>query len=340
MRKLIVILNNSEKLLEDKRIKRRLDRERKSYIDQEIPDIISYRWFKSGKVERLSLKHENLMSDKEYRIYLNLLKKQDDNSLFMKMNLNTRRKFHGLLHVLMKVSLRLSGNQIYVLNSDINPPKDRRVIYTITHVGHDDVSVANEVIKQHFTVLLGDYENMHVGIEGKILALNGVICFDMRSKDDRRKVIPNVVECLRLGDNILCSMEAAWNISPNVPVYELFSGMIYAALEADAVIIPIAIERFKRNLWGINAYPGYFDPKNFIDKFEDKEHAIKSCKKELRMIMADLKLQLYFHPRINKCISMRRNNMGDYYKYKAWFEQDILDGWFSVADIEEKRYKT
>ena len=69
-------------------------------------------------------------------------------------------------------------------------------------------------------------------------------------------------------------------------------------------------------------------------------YAIKSCKKELRMIMADLKLQLYFHPRINKCISMRRNNMGDYYKYKAWFEQDILDGWFSVADIEEKRYKT
>lgn len=27
-------------------------------------------------------------------------------------------------------------------------------------------------------------------------------------------------------------------------------------------------------------------------------------------------------------IKVRRNNIGDYYKYKVWFEQDILDGWF------------
>ena len=326
-------------ILEDKIIKRRLDRERKSYIDQDIPDIILYKWYRDGSVKRQSLKHENLMNDKEYRTYLKLLKQQDDNSLFIRMNLKTRKRFHGLLHALMKISLRLAGNRIYSLNRDINPPENRRVIYTITHVGHDDVSVANEVIKQHFTVLLGDYENMHVGIEGIILALNGVICFDMRSKSDRSKVIPNIVECMRSGDNILCSMEAAWNISPNIPVYELFSGMIYAALEADAVIIPIAIERFKRNLWGVNAYSGYFDPKDFMEKYEDEEYAIKAAKNELRLLMADLKLQLYYHPKINKCIRTSRNTIGDYQKYKSWFEQDVLDGWFSVEDIEEKRYK-
>lgn len=179
---------------------------------------------------------------------------------------------------------------------------------------------------------------MHVGIEGFILALNGVICFDMRSQNDRKRVIPAVVERLRMGDSILCSMEAAWNISPNELVYELFYGMLSAALKINAVIIPVGIERFSRNLWGVNAYEGYFDPAKYFEHSSTIDEALQKARYDLRQIMADLKFSLYFHPEIFPKIQVKRNELGDYYLYKSRFQKDILDEYFSVNDIEEKRY--
>lgn len=50
----------------------------------------------------------------------------------------------------------------------------------------------------------------------------------------------------------MCSMEAAWNLSANEIVMELFPGMLRAALRSNALIVPVGIERFSYRLYGIN----------------------------------------------------------------------------------------
>lgn len=83
------------------------------------------------------------MDDEEYRVYLKLLRIQDDASVISGMSLTNRMRFHRILHFGMKMNLRLSKKKVYVLNKVIKPPAERPVIYTLTHVGHDDVAVAN-----------------------------------------------------------------------------------------------------------------------------------------------------------------------------------------------------
>ena len=208
------------------------------------------------------------------------------------------------------------------------------VIFVVTHAGKYDISVFNQVVNRHFVVLSGDYESLHNNVEGLFTMLNGVVFFDMNSPTDRKTVIPRVVDMLGRGNDILCSMEAAWNISPNVLVTPLFKGMLLAAEKADTVIVPVGIERFNRNLYGVNVSSEVFDPKTEIQTY-----GIDEALEKLRQKMAELKFEEYYHPQIFQKISISRKEIGDFETYKRWFVEDILCEWtFTEEIVKSKGY--
>lgn len=294
-----------------------------------------------NKVTRLSKRQEALLTNEEYEIYLKQLKSQDENSKLGTMSLRHRMRYHGLLRFLMRADRISKGIVVRKLNSKMpDVPNDRQIIFVLTHVGKDDISIFNEVINRHYTILSGDYESLHNNVEGFILALNGTVYFDMKSKEERAAIEERVVQVLKSGDNILCSMEAAWNLSPNEIVMELFPGMLRAALKSNALIVPVGIERFSHKLYGINIAKEAFDVKNYIRKYTDVDYAIEIARCELRQIMAELKFETYFDEYIQKKIQVSRKSLGDYEQYDKAFKADILKGWtFTEEIVDTKKYR-
>ena len=297
--------------------------------------------FTEDRVVRLSKKKEQLLNEEQYAEYLRRLKAQDEKSYLGTMSQKQRMRYHGLLRFLLRVDRISKGIRVRKLNTQMpNVPKDRQVIFVLTHVGRDDISIFNEVIGEHYTILSGDYESLHNNLQGFVIALNGTVFFDMKSKEERSSIEDRVVEVLKGGDNILCSMEAAWNLSANEIVMELFPGMLRAALRSNALIVPVGIERFSYRLYGINVAQKVFDVNEYIAKYQDTGQAIEIAREDLRQIMADLKFQTYFEDYIQKKITISRELIGDFEAYEKWFKADILKGWtFTEEIVNEKKYR-
>lgn len=289
---------------------------------------------KDKEVKRLSEKEEQKLNELEYQMYLKKLRLNDELNNINNLSLEKRKKLVPTLRKIMQLNLKASNIEIVTLNEEL-PTTNRPIIFVLTHVGRDDISAFTTAIKKHYTILSGDYESLHNNLEGLITSLNGVKYFDMKSKEDRYSIAMKAEEVLKNNDNVLCSMEAAWNISPNEIVTKLFPGMIKVAIYTNAVIIPVGIERFNSKLYGVNVSKTIFDPKKYINDDFKYTHAIE----DLRQLMADTKYQIYFDDRIKDRIKCKRKEIGDYNKYNEEFKKDILTGWtFDEEAINEKKY--
>ena len=161
----------------------------------------------------------------------------------------------------------------------------------------------------------------------------------MNSPMERKTVIQRVSNKLKQNDNILCSMEAAWNLSSNSLVNKFFSGMIYAAYDANALILPVAIERFNSKLYSVNVSDIYFDSQKYFKNVDINKENVKKYTEEIRQKLANLKFETYFDDYIYKKIFMKRSKIGDYDMYNIKFKNDILKGWnFNESDIRRKGY--
>lgn len=65
---------------------------------------------------------------------------------------------------------------------------------------------------------------------------------DTNDKEDRKVVKHQMIKDLKNGANIMWFPEGTWNISPNLLVLPMRYGIIEVALEANAPIVPIALE--------------------------------------------------------------------------------------------------
>lgn len=291
----------------------------------------------NDKVRRLSARKEQQLSDKEYASYLHSLYLKDEPSLEWVLRGNLK-SLHFILRALMMASRRLSGIKITKLNTSLPDTNGRPVIYVVTHAGREDITVFAETVNKHFSVLSGDYESLHNNVEGFIIKLNGCIFFDMNSPGDRGKVEQRCVDVLCRGDNILCSMEAAWNLSPNKLVEDLFLGMFRVAIKSDAVIVPVGVERFNGKWYGINVGSMCLDYREYKNP-ETKESLI-NMKNDLRQMMADLKFQIYLSDKVKDSITILRNVIGNSEEYEKWFVQDVLSDWtFTEEIVHNKGYK-
>lgn len=257
-----------------------------------------------------------------------------------KKNTNRDQRWHPVMRLVFKLSRMLSGIKVVKINDKLPViPPDRHVIYTLSHVGKDDQAVFNEIRTKHYSVVSGDYESLYNNVEGLFTKANGVLFFDMNSKEERRTIVNRVAERLS-EDDILCSMEGAWNISPNCLVYGIFPGMIKAALMSNAVIIPVGIERFNAKLYSLNVSENYFDPIEERKKFLEEKEFMEWSRDYIRQELASLKYNTYFDKRVIKEITCQRSEIGDFDEYNTWFVNDILKDWtFTEEDINRKRYR-
>lgn len=291
------------------------------------------------KIIRLNNKSEDELSNVEQILYLKELRLYDQTKLDS-VNKSTQLMINPLLQKIMTLSRIASKIKVRVINKKIpNNPENKPIIFVLSHVGRDDQVVFNEAIKEHYTILSGDYENLHNNIESFVTKTNGVIFFDMNSEVERKNVVNKVTDVLKKGDNILCSMEAAWNLSPNEIVRKLFPGMVESAIDANALILPVAIERFNSNLYSICVSDVFFDPCEYFTKHQMDKKSIKDYTEEIRQKLADMKYQSYYDEVIQKQITFERKSIGDFDEANKKFKKDILKGWnFTEEDIKRKGY--
>ena len=291
------------------------------------------------KIKRLNDVEENQLNEEEQLLYLKELRMIDD----IKLNNTSIKKqliLNPILQKLMSLSRIASRIKVIAINKKLPEGiENRPIIFTLSHVSKEDQIIFNEAVTKHYTILSGDYENLHNNIEGTITKLNGVIFFDMNSKEERQNVVSRVSEKLKSGDNILCSMEGAWNLSANTIVNPLFTGMISAALDSKAVIVPVAIERFNSNLYSICVSDKFYDPIQFFSNKEVNKENMKSFAEEIRQKLADMKFNSYFNSYIYPKIQTKREELESYEEENKKFKEDILTGWnFDEEDIKRKGY--
>lgn len=298
-----------------------------SYMDVELTT--------DYKPPRKKLKEQDLLA---YLKYSRLVFEQKERK--RKSNLNRKKKLHPIMREVFRLTRVVAGITVVKINSMIPMiPPNRHVIYTISHVGKDDQAVFNELKTKHYTVLSGDYESLYHNVEGWFTKANGVLFFDMNSRTERKTIVDRVAERL-VYDDILCSMEGAWNISPNCLVYDIFPGMIKAALKSGSVIVPVGIERFNDKLYSLNVSDKYFDPSKEINRFPNEKDFIEWSKDYIRQELASLKFNAYFHKKIVNKITCERSEIGEFDSYRKLFVNDILKKWtFTEEDINRKRYR-
>lgn len=298
-----------------------------SYMDVELAT--------DYKPPRKKLKEQDLLA---YLKYSRLVFEQKERK--RKSNLNRKKKLHPIMREVFRLTRVVAGITVVKINSTIPMiPPNRHVIYTISHVGKDDQAVFNELKTKHYTVLSGDYESLYNNVEGWFTKANGVLFFDMNSRTERKTIVDRVAERL-VYDDILCSMEGAWNISPNCLVYDIFPGMIKAALKSGSVIVPVGIERFNDKLYSLNVSDKYFDPSKEINRFPNEKDFIEWSKDYIRQELASLKFNAYFHKKIVNKITCERSEIGEFDSYRKLFVNDILKKWtFTEEDINRKRYR-
>jgi len=135
-------------------------------------------------------------------------------------------------------------------------PRTRRpVIYAASHIGLYDVEAITHAIRKHIYFLAADEAEMYRTFDGLLFALNGVIYVDPEDSADKRVALQTAIHYLRRGRSLLWYPEGTWNLSPNMVIQPLHYGIIEAAYQSSALIVPVGLEQYgqgKRKQFKVN----------------------------------------------------------------------------------------
>lgn len=221
-----------------------------------------------------------------------------------------------------------------------NKPK----VYAVTHVARYDIEASVEAIKEQAFILWGDVGELYRGPEILLLKALGIIPVDVEIpdeaseeelksiKEDRHISLETIIKILKQHGNVLIFPEGAWNTTDNIVVTKLYSGAVEAAIRGEAEIIPVAIDKDKKNRY-------YVKVGRNIDastmRLEDKEEESE----KLRSILAGLKYDIWEH--IEKIEGpTRRSEMPPNAReqYLDGIMKDSDNG-YTLEAIEKTRYK-
>ncbi|MBR4607074.1 MAG: 1-acyl-sn-glycerol-3-phosphate acyltransferase [Lachnospiraceae bacterium] len=207
-----------------------------------------------------------------------------------------RKVLRPLLRFVLFMQRKLCGFKVEFINKALETtPKPR--IFAVSHIGKWDFEIVNEIIKPQFYTLAADFMNMNGKLSGFFMNAFGVIFVDEYDKEDRHNTKELLKLYLKQGNNLMMFPEAAWNFSENEIIYDISWGCVEAAIDANAVIVPISVEQFgKRFVINVG--------RNFTPS--EKETSIV----ELRDAMATMKWEIWDREKI----TTRRELPYDYWE--------------------------
>lgn len=154
-----------------------------------------------------------------------------------------RRWFHPVLMKILQIKSILSGLTYEFVSEERNVPKDKIVIYAITHIGKFDYEMLIEACDIFAYVFMGDWELMYAVVDDYFLRAKGVLWVDTADKEDRHNSFRFMKKLLKQGTSMIIFPEGIWNLTENLPMMKIFPGAVQAAKECNVPIVPIAIEQ-------------------------------------------------------------------------------------------------
>ena len=257
---------------------------------------------KNSDFKILSKKEESNLSKEEQIVYYKKLRQYyQDNRWIENISDETRNRLHKPFKFLFKFSSYILHSQsIKVLDSgykdknnstsvEIDP--SRPIIYVINHVGKYDVETVGQIVTEPFSLLSGDFENLHNTFDGNMLGIHGVIYYDMNVKEESKQVKEKLINHLNNGNNVMWCIEQTWNFSPNKLVLDSKYGIIDIAKKTNAQIVPIGILQYDRKMLGsrfVIKQGNIFDVNEYYKKYNEltaKKEGIKDLRDNLATLM-------------------------------------------------------
>lgn len=238
-----------------------------------------------------------------------------------------RMCLHPILLLGIKVERLLRKERLVVIG-DMRTKTDRPKIYASTHIGGHDVESCFEAIGEHAFLFIGDPRELYRNFDGLMLFLNGMICLETRSKNDRRIAKENAVSLLKKRGNLLIYPEGVWNISENLLVNPIYMGTASMAQKSGADIIPMAIEQYGNTF--------YVNIGENIDSREWNKTQIPALTEYLRNQMATLKWEILEQNGVKAY-----DTVTEKLRYK-WVDSIFAraDYSYTVQDVYETQYRT
>lgn len=208
---------------------------------------------------------------------------------------NRKEAFHKFLLTIMKVNYM--KYKIVSLSSK-RKNTDGPVIYAVNHTNIHDIPIACNAVGEHVTVLLENGVE-HNDLNGFIMKLNGVIFVDRKNDESQFLAKENMIKTLETGRSVLMFPEGTWNMSENLPMYEMKWGIIEVATRAGVPIVPVTID-----------YNGYDVYVNIGQEIEYSKNQIVDKRVEinkLRDIMSTMRWNLWESFPILKSSTVNRN---------------------------------
>lgn len=143
---------------------------------------------------------------------------------------------HPLLLTLAKSKIKYN---IEVLN-DCNTISGKPIIFVGNHSTSSDFPIVTKVTGRRSYVLVG---KQRLPLADRVFFhLNGVIWVDRKSKSEMSESKRILQEYLSRGQSIAWFPEGTWNLTPNLLMLPMRWGIIEVARQADAQIIPLALD--------------------------------------------------------------------------------------------------
>lgn len=301
-------------------------------LSKKLPNQIN----KDSKVENfhyknaLAIKRATLEEIKKY--YRELRKYECENNIPVK-GIKIRQKLYFLIKFFLKLDRLISLRPLTIVG-DKRTKTDKSKIYASTHVGRFDIESGLEAINEQAFLLMGDPGETYQNFEGIALRAAGVTWFDMDDKYDAHTAGVRQKKILRAGGNEFCFPEAAWNLDPLKPVNDVHPGFVRRAIETKSVVIPLAIENYRRNK--LNPY--YVN----IGKVYDLSNAELSDTQDIVHViseeMATLRWEIWEKYGKNSRESLPKDWHEGYEQFIDSIMCDTENG-YTVEEIEKTRYK-
>ena len=281
-------------------------------------------------MEKKSLLEQRRMTLEELKRYKAELRHWDNMTCQYLKGVTLRKRLYPLIKLILEIDRITSHERLIKVGDKHTKSKKGHngIIYAATHIGGKDIERTLQIINESAWLLLGNPGVLYRMLEYKGLLLNGVIPFETLDKRDRSVAYERSKELLTCGGNLLIYPEAAWNLTPNLPVMKTFPGAVKLAVETGSEIVPVALERYGNDF--------YYNIGENIKYERGGSYNLDNLNKDLRDTLCTLKWEIYELQEQIKRGELPPNALEEY-QNEILYRNNYGEG-FTMDDFEIERY--